>query len=77
MILSIQQKIHITKIKIEFCKNYFQNEEIEKRKNEWKPRKTNYDSGTIWKYAQTVGPANEGAVTQPGAKAETHIYADI
>ena len=52
-------------------------EEIKKRKNEWKPRKTNHNSGTIWKYAQTVGPANEGAVTQPGAKAETHIYADI
>ena len=52
-------------------------EEIKKRKNEWKPRKTNHNSGTLWKYAQTVGPANEGAVTQPGAKAETHIYADI
>ena len=30
-----------------------------------------------WKYAQTVGPAYEGAVTQPGAKKETHTYADI
>ena len=53
------------------------NEEIQKRKKEWKPRKTNHNSGTIWKYAQTVGPANEGAVTQPGAIAETHTYADI
>lgn len=52
-------------------------EEIKKRKNEWKPRKTNHNSGTIWKYAQTVGPAHEGAVTQPGAKSETHTYADI
>jgi len=52
-------------------------EEIVNRRNKWKPRKTNYNSGSIWKYAQTVGPANEGAVTQPGAKAETHIYADI
>ena len=52
-------------------------EEIKKRKNEWKPRKTNHNSGSIWKYAQTVGPAHEGAVTQPGAKNETHIYADI
>jgi len=53
------------------------NEEIDKRKNEWKPRKTNHNSGSIWKYAQTVGPAYEGAVTQPGAKNETHTYADI
>tara|TARA_Y100000590_G_scaffold109536_1_gene124872 strand:+ start:187 stop:1914 length:1728 start_codon:yes stop_codon:yes gene_type:complete len=52
-------------------------EEINKRKSEWKPRKTNHNSGTLWKYAQTVGPANEGAVTQPGAKGETHTYADI
>ena len=53
------------------------NEEIEKRRKNWKPRKTNHNSGTIWKYAQTVGPAHEGAVTQPGAKKETHTYADI
>jgi len=52
-------------------------EEIFKRKKEWKPRKTNHNSGSIWKYAQTVGPAYEGAVTQPGAKDETHTYADI
>ncbi len=52
-------------------------EEIQKRKSEWKPRKTNHNSGSIWKYAQTVGPAHEGAVTQPGANSETHIYADI
>ena len=52
-------------------------EEIDKRKKEWKPRKTNHNSGSIWKYAQTVGPAYEGAVTQPGAKSETHTYADI
>jgi len=52
-------------------------EEIKKRRSEWKPRKTNHNSGSIWKYAQTVGPAHEGAVTQPGAKKETHTYADI
>ena len=52
-------------------------EEIVNRRNKWKPRKTNYNSGSIWKYAQTVGPASEGAVTQPGAKSETHVYADI
>ena len=52
-------------------------QEIEKRKKDWKPRKTNHNSGSIWKYSQTVGPAYEGAVTQPGAKDETHTYADI
>ena len=40
-------------------------------------RGTDFQSGTLWKYAQTVGPAHEGAVTHPGAKAETHVYADI
>ena len=52
-------------------------EEIKIRKDKWKPRKTNYNSGSLWKYAQTVGPAYEGAVTQPGANSETHVYADI
>jgi len=52
-------------------------EEIKRRRDQWKPRKTNHNSGSIWKYAQTVGPAHEGAVTQPGAIKETHTYADI
>ena len=51
--------------------------EINLRKKEWKPRQTKYNSGSIWKYAQTVGPAHKGAVTQPGAHSETHVYADI
>jgi dihydroxy-acid dehydratase len=51
--------------------------EIEKRRKAWKPREHEFQSGTLWKYAQTVGPAYKGAVTQPGAKAETHVYADI
>ena len=52
-------------------------EELEKRRAEWKPRETEYQSGTIWKYAQTVGPAHLGAVTHPGGKAEKKAYADI
>jgi dihydroxy-acid dehydratase len=28
-------------------------------------------------YAQTVGDAEKGAVTHPGARAETRAYADI
>ncbi|WP_207536933.1 dihydroxy-acid dehydratase [Sabulicella rubraurantiaca] len=52
-------------------------EELSKRRAEWKPRTHDYNSGALWKYAQTVGPARYGAVTQPGARAETHVYADI
>ncbi|HEX7875104.1 MAG TPA: dihydroxy-acid dehydratase [Sphingobium sp.] len=48
----------------------------ERRKN-WKPRQNDYQSGALWRYAQNVGPAYKGAVTHPGAKAETHVYADI
>ena len=51
--------------------------ELEKRKKRWRPRKTNHNSGAIWRYAQTVGPASGGAVVHPGAKGETHTYADI
>jgi dihydroxy-acid dehydratase len=52
-------------------------EELEKRRNDWKPRKTNYNSGALHKYAQLVGPARDGAVTHPGAKAETHTFVDL
>ena len=52
-------------------------DELAARRAQWAPRKTDYASGTLWKYAQTVGPATKGAVTHPGAQAETHCYADI
>ena len=52
-------------------------EEFEKRRKAWKPHKNNYQSGALWRYAQTVGEARYGAVTHPGAKGETHVYADI
>jgi dihydroxy-acid dehydratase len=51
--------------------------ELAQRRKDWKPRRHDYQSGTLWKYAQTVGDAEKGAVTHPGAKAETHVYADI
>jgi dihydroxy-acid dehydratase len=51
--------------------------ELAARRKAWKPRTHDYQSGALWKYAQTVGDAEKGAVTHPGAKAETHIYADI
>ncbi len=47
------------------------------RKAAWQPRVNDYQSGALWRYAQNVGPAFKGAVTHPGAKAETHVYADI
>ena len=51
--------------------------ELEARRAAWVPRETDYASGAIWKYAQTVGPAKDGAVTHPGAKSETHVYANL
>jgi len=51
--------------------------ELAKRRKSWKPRRHDFQSGTLWRYAQNVGPAHTGAVTHPGAAAETHCYADI
>jgi dihydroxy-acid dehydratase len=47
------------------------------RRAKWQPRAHDYQSGAIWRFAQNVGPARLGAVTHPGAKAETHVFADI
>ncbi|MER9117891.1 dihydroxy-acid dehydratase [Mesorhizobium sp. M0954] len=51
--------------------------ELAARAKAWKARTTDYQSGAIWKYAQTVGSARDGAVTHPGGAKETHCYADI
>jgi dihydroxy-acid dehydratase len=51
--------------------------ELAERRKAWQPRSHDYQAGTIWKYAQTVGDAEKGAVTHPGGAAETHCYADI
>jgi dihydroxy-acid dehydratase len=50
--------------------------ELAERRKTWKPRGHDFQSGAIWRYAQTVGDAEKGAVTHPGAKSETHVYAD-
>ncbi len=50
--------------------------ELAERRAAWKPRMTDYNSGAIWKFAQMVGPAHLGAVTNPGGAAETHSYPD-
>ncbi|MGA3304615.1 MAG: dihydroxy-acid dehydratase [Stellaceae bacterium] len=52
-------------------------EELAKRRKAWQARKTEYQSGALWRYAQTVGDAEKGAVVHPGAKAETHVFADL
>jgi dihydroxy-acid dehydratase len=52
-------------------------EELEKRKKGWNPRENQFGSGYLWKYAQQVGPAVNGAVTHPGAKKEKVSYADL
>ncbi len=47
------------------------------RREKWQPRTHDHQSGALWRYSQTVGPAWQGALTHPGAKAETHVFADI
>ena len=47
------------------------------RRAAWVPRVHDYQSGAIWRFGQTVGPARAGAVTHPGARAERHVFADI
>ena len=52
-------------------------EELAARKKKWIARETDYTSGALWKYAQTVGSARFGAVTHPGGAKEKQCYADI
>jgi dihydroxy-acid dehydratase len=40
-------------------------DELAKRRKEWRPRKPNYESGALAKYASLVGSAAQGAVTSP------------
>ena len=51
--------------------------ELRKRRKAWRPKKNGYTAGALWKYAEQVGPAVDGAVTHPGAKKESHVFADI
>jgi dihydroxy-acid dehydratase len=51
--------------------------EIAARVKAWKAPEPACTSGYLWKYAQQVGPARNGAVTHPGAAAEKACYADI
>ena len=51
--------------------------ELAERRRGWTQRGNDHRSGTLWKYAQTVGDAEKGAVTHPGGRAEVRAYADI
>ena len=51
--------------------------ELDSRKARWNAPAPEVTSGYIWKYAQQVGSARHGAITHPGAIAETSCYADI
>ncbi len=50
---------------------------LAERRARWQPRVNDYQAGALYRYSQNVGPAYQGAVTHPGAKAERHVYADI
>jgi dihydroxy-acid dehydratase len=50
---------------------------LAERRARWQPRDHDYQAGALWRYAQNVGSARYGALTHPGAKAETHVFADI
>jgi dihydroxy-acid dehydratase len=51
--------------------------ELQARRKTWKPRKPEFTSGYLWKYAEQVGNARDGAVTHPGGAVEKKCYADI
>ncbi|MEO9308980.1 MAG: dihydroxy-acid dehydratase [Nitrososphaera sp.] len=40
-------------------------DELARRRRDWKPKKPNYESGALAKYASLVGSAAQGAVTSP------------
>ncbi len=53
-------------------------EELERRRANWSaPDNVHRKSGVLWKYADQVGSAREGAVTHPGGRSEVVCYADI
>jgi dihydroxy-acid dehydratase len=52
-------------------------QELAARRESWRPRPGEYGSGALWRYAKSVGDAEQGAVTHPGARGERFVYADI
>ena len=56
-------------IRIDIAKNSIDmmvsEDEIANRRNQWKPRKPNYERGALAKFASLVTSASEGAITKP------------
>lgn len=52
-------------------------DELAERRKQWQHPEANFGSGVLWKFADQVGPARQGAVTHPGGKQEVMCYADI
>ena len=55
----------------------FTKKELASRKRNGELENLIFGSGTLWKYAQTVGPAFLGAPTHPGKKKEVKDYSEI
>jgi dihydroxy-acid dehydratase len=51
-------------------------DELQQRRASFKSPRNFYQSGVLWKYAQSVGSARKGAVTPPDAQQESICYAD-
>ncbi len=51
--------------------------ELAARTKAWKARQEEFTPGYLWKYAQRVGPARDGAATHPGGNAEKSCHAGI
>ena len=51
--------------------------ELERLRKAWKAPPNPYQSGALRKYADQVGPARKGAVTDAGGAEEVVCYADI
>ncbi len=52
-------------------------EELSARRSAWTAPTSKAGSGALWRFAQTVGSAEKGAITHPGAKSELKPYAEI
>src|SRR3546814_10203758 len=48
-------------------------DELARRKAEWRPHQTDYQSGALWRSALTVDPTLKSAVKPPGDQARTHV----
>ena len=52
-------------------------DELNERRKAWEAPDTPYKSGALWKFADQVGSARNGAVTHPGGKVEVECYANV